>query len=256
MNSKDRETTHISLSQAKELIEAAAHAFCSGHPFNLFIHMNWNRARLKGRALDATGNYMKALCDWAGGKRSYVWVQENPPGTENAHALVHVFPDDIPRFMELKDGWAESSKIGATPQERGRVICADQIIGSFPEWDLFRYLENLKDCLQYMLKGLEEAHCPALGIDHRNQGVILGKRCSASELLTANGRAKDANHRAENPILYHGRGPHLRQRPFRLLDQYDRKRHLLDLAGFSFERFGETPSERDERAGPQRPESP
>lgn len=58
--------------------------------------------------------------------------------------------------------------------------------------------------------------------------------------------------RRESPVLYWSRGPHRRQRPLRLLDQYDRKRHLLDLAGFSFEQ--EAP-ENDEAAGPRRQES-
>ena len=221
-NSANRSSFSISGKQAGELIASACHAFCAGYPFTLLLTISWGRAGIKCRPQEATTDYLKAVGDWLGTGRSYVWVLEHPVGkSEHVHVLLHVPPEKIEKFLKLKDDWA--GRIGATPQERGQIVDAKRITGSHPEWDVFLYLDNLKKIVRYLLKGVDIAAAPALGIVYKPQGMILSKRVGTSELLTENGRAKDEARRNLNPVWYEGR------RHFR----------LLDLAHLSLDRFVE-----------------
>ncbi|MCR6631404.1 MAG: hypothetical protein NVV74_15905 [Magnetospirillum sp.] len=244
MNRSDRESDFLTIGQVHELIAATAHAFCIGQPLNLYLSINWGRARIRCSAQEATWKYLKLFEDWLRKKErkhkakpaspAWVLVQEHPPPKgENTHILAHCPLEYVEEFMRRKDAWAENPKIGATFQERGRVVNAQTVIGSFPEYDLFRYLENLKRTLGYFLKGLNQLQYPGYDIKYENQGVILGKRCGTSQLLTANGRAKDARSRARN--VHSVRLASGRQ--FRLVHPYDRHRHFIDRIGLTLQGY-------------------
>jgi hypothetical protein len=119
-----------------------------------------------------------------GGTWAYVWVRENGPGKgAHVHILMHLPPALADPFNRLQRGWLKAC--GAVWKKgvlKSRPIGRDlrHFAGEGP--DRLTYLENLSAVVDYILKGADEATRQALQIQRSEPGgIIVGKRCSASQ---------------------------------------------------------------------------
>lgn len=186
-NSASHTSDHLTLAQARSLIEAALAARNIARPFNRHITVHWEAAGVPDcEAMAATTAFLKALREWAAGQTAYSWARENGDGKgSHLHILAH-----IPAGRKLSGArfrrWLE--RITGKPYRAGTIHTA-RIAGS-REPDGPAYSANLQAVLAYVLKGAEPDAAAALCIGHEAGGRIIGKRCGTSRNIGAKARRR------------------------------------------------------------------
>ena len=216
-NRADRVSESLSLSQARNIIEAAQYAAAIGLPFNRHVTIHWERAGVSdNRAAAATGRFLKLAGDWVAKRNSHsknnqlkskrpvriawAWVRENGDGKgSHVHILMHVATGLItgkngPRVhtdntLEKQRGglgnmprrWLRS--IAGNPYRSG-TIKTQRIGGSTGAATTAPavYSASLAAVVGYILKGACPAAARALGLDRLEPGgTIIGKRVATSQ---------------------------------------------------------------------------
>jgi hypothetical protein len=192
MLSKYRRSDKLAEHHCMNVIGAAVYAFCINRPLNRHVVIHWEKADLFNSPRESNSRLLKYAGDWmryrTGEPLYYVWVLENPRrgdsrlGGMHAHILIHVTDQLWHDFRSELRGWLAECGASLKPG----VLHAE----TFPSWssyrfDVLRFVgEGLVGSLRYVLKGVNPAACDRFGIEPRNQGMIIAKRCGYSESLS------------------------------------------------------------------------
>lgn len=190
MNSIQSESNVIQTSQMRELIDGADFAWRFDMPLTRSITFNLKHEGV--RPQEFISAFTKIAGDWLAIRsvpRAYEWVLECPR-SPNFHLLFHVpecFRDAFARKerpwlkqigVKWRKGILQSQKVGIMPGKKNRKLSEAE------------YLVNLERALEYMMKGGNKKACDRLGIDHKFQGVIRGKRIATAECIGAAARTR------------------------------------------------------------------
>lgn len=187
MNFSNHQSQYITLTQAKNLRDAASYAFCINRQLNQFITVHYETAGVKLRAHAFRISFFKHYSDWlrerTGYPPYYVWVHENAIDAGlHFHALVHVPLLLLNDFTPLLRDWIQN----AGGKFSDPVLDVQTVW--FSDGPSLDYLEaGLKNRLEYILKGLDPK-IKFMAVRHKPQGTVFGKRCGISELLGAGRR--------------------------------------------------------------------
>jgi len=195
INKGDRLSSALTLKAATSLSEAAFFALAIGLGLNRFVTIHWQTAGVSDD-LAATGRWLKLAGDWIrsrGGQFAYIWVRENGPDKgAHVHILMHLPPHLVDGFNCRQQGW-----IKACGGQRKRGVLYSRPIGQNHRhyaigWIAGQaYEANLRETLDYVLKGADDSARQALGIKRREPGgSIMGKRCGAARNIDRTARAK------------------------------------------------------------------
>lgn len=184
MNSANRSTTALNPIAALMILDAADYSFSNGTPFNRFISINLSLMDVGASPQVYANRFLKYAGDWLRTQDErlfFVFVVENPSGWKlNLHILVHIPDKLLPAFRKLERKWAcraaRKKKLPAKFYRTRRVGRITEISGKF--------LAHLERTVKYVLKGADRASCETLGIDHKPQGTVDGKRYGISHSLS------------------------------------------------------------------------
>lgn len=193
-NDAKRESLALKAGQIAKLSAAEGHSRIIGLPFTRMITIHWKAAGvpLAGMVV-ATGSFVNSLTRWLsrrGHRTAWLWVHENADDKGwHCHLLAHVPADLVKPLVGAQKRWLR--RITGRPY-RARVIRSDPIgrrlrlEASNPEL----HFENARAALAYVCKGAPQSVLDAAGIgrQHKPQGLIIGKRCSASQNINRSAR--------------------------------------------------------------------
>lgn len=193
-NNAKRESLALKAAQIANLSAAEGHSRIIGLPFTRMITIHWKAAGvpLAGMAA-ATGSFVDSLTRWLsrrGHRTAWLWVHENAGDKGwHCHLLAHVPADLVKPLVGAQKRWLR--RITGRPY-RAKVIRSDPIGGRLrletgnPEL----HFENARAALAYVCKGAPQGALDAAGIErtHKPQGLIVGKRCSASQNINRTAR--------------------------------------------------------------------
>jgi hypothetical protein len=128
-----------------------------------------------------------------GVKTAFVWVRENGPGKgAHVHILLHLPPGLSDPFNRRQRGWLKAcGGVWKKGVLKSRPIGRDlrHFAGQGPA--RVTYEANLKAVVGYVLKGADEVTRQALQIQRVEPGgVIVGKRCGASQNIGPDARRR------------------------------------------------------------------
>lgn len=180
--------------QIANLSAAEGHSRIIGLPFTRMITIHWKAAGvpLVGMVA-ATGSFVNSLTRWLsrrGHRTAWLWVHENAGDKGwHCHLLAHVPADLVKPLVGAQKRWLR--RITDRPY-RAKVIRSDPIGGRLrletgnPEL----HFENARAALAYVCKGAPQGALDAAGMgrQHQPQGLIIGKRCSASQNINRTAR--------------------------------------------------------------------
>lgn len=213
-NLASRRTTTLSEADARKIMEATERAVGAGLPFNRFVTLHWEKAGV-GDGLSATGRYLKLAGDWArsrGGRLAWVWVREGGWAKgEHVHILMHLAPNLAAGFNRRQRGWLKAC--GAAWR---RGVLRTRPIGYSLAHALNGgddYTANLRETLDYILKGVSAATGERLGIRRcEPSGELVGKRAGISQNIGRGGiqnvcqeGCKDRRHPAKQSLIQFSR---------------------------------------------------
>ncbi len=212
---RDRESSFLTLAQARNLMEAAAYAETIGKPLNRFTTIHWQAADITDDYQDATLRFLKLAADWLrlrGEALAYVWVRETGAGKgEHVHILMHVPPHLARPFSNRQRGWlracgANFRKGVINSRAVGRNYCHALKGVQYGE----HYRDHLSAALAYVCKGASGEARKILALPKAEfTGTLRGKRCATSQNI---GRgARDKCH-SSGPVRI-GRNGRARKRP-------------------------------------------
>lgn len=205
-NRHDRVTDAITLSQARRMAAAVAHAERIGLPLNRLVTVHWGAMGLSdAEAGRASGRMLKlwreALAE-KGLPFACVWARENDNGDaskgSHVHILAHV-PAAGSGLLRRLPAWARLAAGGRYNRRRERVegpayskgAVTTRRIGGRVSVPQAVHDANLVGTLGYLLKGADDATAAALGLrDREPGGRIIGKRCGWSENIGAKARGR------------------------------------------------------------------
>lgn len=175
-----RASKHLSVSQCRNLLEAAYVAWENGQPFNRFITILWEQGGIDPRNnATVTGQFMKLAKDWArrhGYRMCWAWVQEyGAVKGGHIHILLHVPAGLARQFAPMPLRWVKRLLPSAYRPKllQSKRIGTDQMPLTAP-----RYYEMLLMAkVHYMLKAApedvaQELHLPR----HGKFCSVFGKR--------------------------------------------------------------------------------
>lgn len=186
-NRADRESHALTEAQVAKLRAAERHAGQIGLPFTRWITISWKLAGVPLEGMvKATGRFVDLLSRTLarhGSQTAWIWVHENGPSYGwHCHLAIHVPAELVPLVMKLQKRWLR--------RITGRAYCAG-VIESKPiglrlgleKGNPPLHVENLNVVMGYACKAAPQSVLDALGIDrhHRHGGLVLGRRCSASQ---------------------------------------------------------------------------
>ncbi len=202
INKGDRVSFALTLKAAIGLMEAAFFALAIGLGLNRFVTIHWDTAGVSDD-LAATGHWLKLAGDWIrsrGGQFAYLWVRENGVSKgAHVHILMHLPPYLVDGFNRRQQGW-----IKACGGQRKKGVLYSRPIGQNHRhyavgWIAGQaYEANLRETLDYVLKGADDAAREALGIKRSEPGgAVTGKRCGTSACLGASLRSRASGSKTE-----------------------------------------------------------
>lgn len=172
----------LSVSQCRNITEAARFAVKVGVPLNRFITINWTSAGVAD-GFGATARYLKRAGDWLSDRgipRVYCWVREGIGG-DHVHILLHV-PMALSRtFSRVQKRWLRA--LGAH-NVRG-VLHTRPVARSYdaPWTSPSQYRLNLDCVVRYILKGATEDGSRFTDHRRRPSGAVDGRRCAVSNYI-------------------------------------------------------------------------
>lgn len=192
-NYRNRESHALTAAQITNLRAAERHANQIGLPFTRMITIHWEAAgvpldgmvRATGRFTDLLGKLLARY----GRRSAWLWVMENGENKGgHCHMLAHVPADLVATLTPLQRRWLH--KITGRPY-RSRVIHSKPIGGRLglehgnPEL----HAANVTAALSYLSKGADREAGPKLGLERLEAGgLVIGKRCSASQNINRKAR--------------------------------------------------------------------
>ncbi len=171
-----RLSQEISAAQVENLVQAAGFAALIGLPLNRHLTILWKQANCIGRVQDIQGRFIERLRKWLeyrGVVPAFVWVVER--GRENglhSHIVVHVPAAHREAFRQMLPRWID----GDVDAKTVKLTSVRYRVGD-------GYLSAVKGLLRYLLKGAARRSTNQLGITHRPQGLVMGKRAGTSQNL-------------------------------------------------------------------------
>ncbi len=197
-NRADRESYALTRAQIVNLSRSEGHSRAIGLPFTRMITIHWKAAGvpLSGMAA-ATGKFIDYLTRWLarrGYRIAWLWVHENA-GDKcwHCHLLASVPAELVKPLVGAQKRWLRAIT--------GAPYCA-RVVRSKPIGGRLRletgnpalHFENARAALAYLCKGAPQSALDTARIDrqHQLQGLIIGRRCSTSQNISAKARmAKD-----------------------------------------------------------------
>ena len=193
-NRADRESYALTRAQIANLSLSEGHSRAIGLPFTRMITIHWKAAGvpLSGMAA-ATGKFIDYLTRWLarrGYRIAWLWVHENA-GDKcwHCHLLASVPAELVKPLIGAQKRWLRAIT--------GAPYCAS-VIRSKPIGGRLRletgnpalHFENARAALAYLCKGAPQSTLDAARIDrqHKLQGLIIGRRCSTSQNISAKAR--------------------------------------------------------------------
>lgn len=196
-NRADRESHGLTAAQIANLRAAERHAARIGLPFTRMITIHWDSAgvplscmaKATGRFTDLLGKYLARH----GSRSAWLWVMENGENKGgHCHMLAHVPGDLVATLTGLQRRWLRT--ITGKPY-RSRVIRSKPIGGrlglerSNPEL----HHANVRAALSYLIKGADGEAASKFGLERLEPGgLVIGKRCSASQNINRKARREAA----------------------------------------------------------------
>ena len=196
-NRRNRESHALTAAQIANLRAAERHAAQIGIPFTRMITIHWEAAgvplegmvRATGRFTDLLGKLLARH----GRRSAWLWVMENGEKKGgHCHMLAHVPADLVATLTAHQRRWLH--KITGRPY-RSRVIHSKPIGGRLglehgnPEL----HAANVTVALSYLSKGADREAGSKLGLERLEAGgLVLGKRCSASQNINKKARREAA----------------------------------------------------------------
>jgi len=182
----DRKSGEITGSQADNLWAAAFHAEKIGKPLNAFLTIHWDNQGGDKTVQEQNSRMLICARRWLGRRDqdlAAVWVIER--GTvsgPHAHNLIHVPRRLLTGFKDMLPKWTE---IPALPKNQwpAEQRKSQHVLGYGQDgiWELRRVYDNV-GLQRYILKGVKD-RWHGLGIRHKDQGLVIGKRCGSSHNL-------------------------------------------------------------------------
>lgn len=196
-NSRQRESHALSAAQVANLKAAERHAAMIGLPFTRMITIHWEAAGVPlSGMVKATGRYtdiLGKLLARHGSRSAWLWVMENGENKGgHCHILAHVPAALVPVLTRLQRGWLRA--ITRRPY-RSRVIHSKPIGGrlGLEEGNPELHATNVASALAYLVKGANEEAALKLGLERLEPGgLVIGKRCSASQNINRKARRESA----------------------------------------------------------------
>ena len=196
-NYRNRESHALTAAQIANLRAAERHAAQIGLPLTRMITIHWEAAgvplegmvRATGRFTDLLGKLLARH----GRRSAWLWVMENGEKKGgHCHMLAHVPADLVAALTAHQRRWLH--KITGRPY-RSRVIHSKPIGGRLglehgnPEL----HAANVTVALSYLSKGADREAGSKLGLERLEAGgLVLGKRCSASQNINKKARREAA----------------------------------------------------------------
>jgi len=194
MAAADRQSVEITGLQTDKLWAAANHAWKIGTPLNAFLTIHWDNQGGTGTVQERNSHLLICARRWLGRRDqdlACAWVIER--GTVSglhAHNLIHVprhllasFTDMLPRWTRIpalpKDQWP------AEQRQKQHVLG----YGQDGVWQLMRVYDHGVGLRRYVLKGAAD-RWHRYGIRHKDQGIVIGKRCGSSNNLGRTARSR------------------------------------------------------------------
>lgn len=181
-NSALRTSSHLTLKQCLELLEAADHATRLGLPFNRHWTVHYQKAGIaEADAMRFIGKLLKLLSDFASARnaqRAAIWAREGGPSKGgHVHILLHV-----PAALRLTGKTRRWVRLAGGTAKRG-VSFIRSVAGnvSAAEGQSEHYWHNAEVVRCYLLKGADEMAGEALGLEVADQGIVIGKRCGTTQ---------------------------------------------------------------------------
>ena len=192
-NSADRESHALTAAQIANLRAAERHASQIGLPLTRMITIHWEAAgvplegmvRATGRFTDLLGKLLARH----GRRSAWLWVMENGEKKGgHCHMLAHVPADLVATLTAQQRRWLHT--ITGRPY-RSRVIHSKPIGGrlGLEHGNPQLHAANVKVALSYVIKGADREAGAKLGLERLEAGgLVLGKRCSASQNINKKAR--------------------------------------------------------------------
>lgn len=193
-NRADRESHALTRAQIDNLSLCEGHSRAIGLPFTRMITIHWKAAGvpLSGMAA-ATGKFIDCLTRWLarrGFRIAWLWVHENAGGKGwHCHVLASVPAELVKPLVGAQLRWLRAIT--------GKPYCA-KVIRSNPIGGRLRletsnpalHFENARAALAYLCKGAPQSALDTARIyrQHQLQGLIIGRRCSTSQNISAKAR--------------------------------------------------------------------
>lgn len=197
-NSAARQSHAITTSQIAELQAAERHARTIGLPFTRMTTIHWKAAGVPlGDMVKATGRFIDLLTKTLARhdcKTAWVWVHENGDTKGwHCHMLFHLPAELAVRTTRLQRGWLR--RITGSPYKRG-VIHSKPIGGRLGDEDVApeHHALNLAVAFGYLLKGANVEAGERFELKRLEpSGLVIGKRCGASQNIGRAARKRFAN---------------------------------------------------------------
>jgi hypothetical protein len=177
--SKRRQTRHVTLRQANNLVAACAFAELIGCRLNVSIDICW--LMFSGRLEDATRfaksrHRFSKWCARQGFGLTMIWVREiGANGALHTHILMHV-PPWLMEEGEFQSAFERSFEPEGGPTHEKAI--------------LVKHAYSPEGKLRYMLKGMRRADATTLKVRASFQGEVEGKRVGCTENIGPRARAR------------------------------------------------------------------
>lgn len=192
-NCGNRESHALTAAQIANLRAAERHAAHIGLPFTRMITIHWEAAgvplegmvRATGRFTDLLGKLLARH----GRRSAWLWVMENGENKGgHCHMLAHVPADLVAVLTAHQRRWLH--KITGRPY-RSRVIHSKPIGGrlGLEHGNPKLHAANVTAALSYLSKGADREAGSKFGLERLEAGgLVIGKRCSASQNINQKAR--------------------------------------------------------------------
>jgi hypothetical protein len=177
--SRRRQTRHVTLRQANNLVAACAFAELIGCRLNVSIDICWllfSRRLEDDRRFAKCRHRLSKWCARQGFPLTLIWVREiGANGALHTHILMHV-PPWLMEEGEFQSAFERSFEPEGGPADERAI--------------LIKPAYSPEGKLRYMLKGMSRADATTLKLRASFQGEIEGKRVGTTENIGARARAR------------------------------------------------------------------
>jgi len=194
MTRSHRETREITGAQAENLEAANYYAEQIEKPLNAFLTIHWDNQGGDGTVQERNGRLRTNVRKWLGRKDqdlAAIWVLERGVVSGlHGHYLIHVPRRLLAGFKDMLPQW---TGVAALPRDQWPAEQLKPHVLGYGEdgiWQLAR-VYNSVGLQRYLLKGVKD-RWRSHGIRHKDQGIVIGKRCGNTHNLGETARDRQA----------------------------------------------------------------